>query len=557
METRGVLAAMAAAMSRASSLEAIYAEALDALGRISGAARASILLFDRAGVLRVEAWRGLSEAYRAAATGLAPFTCGQPAPTPVLVADVATDPSLAEHRDVTLGEGIRALAVFPLTSGRGTIGQATAYFDDAPHVVAPDVALALQALAAHTAFAIDRLDATERGREADDVRDAEARLRESQRLEGLGVLAGGIAHDFNNLLVGVLSNASLALSQLPPGPAHDTVYDIQHAARMAADLSRQLLAYAGKGRFVVARLDLSRLVEDAAQLISTAISRKARVSRALASDLPPVEGDATQLRQIAMNLLSNASDALMDEPGHVTLSTGTEVMDGARRDNVFPDGQVNPGRYVYLEVRDTGHGMDPAQIPRIFDPFYTTKFQGRGLGLAAVLGIVRGHEGAIRVDSVRGVGSTFRLLLPAREPTAVAAVPRPTPSVPRLGDGAVVLVVDDEPIVRKVSQRILERTGYKVLLAANGHEALRLVAERGDEIAVVLLDLTMPELSGEETFEMLRERSPKLPVVITSGYSKETSAHLAARGLAGFLEKPYSAVELVEIIQRVVRPKQL
>ncbi len=671
MKRLTVVAEMTVATSRAATLAEIYRVALEAITKVSGSPRASILLFDREGVLQFEAWRGLSDAYRAAVAGHTPWKPGQPAPAPIFVDDVRNDPSLASYLAVFESEGIRALAFFPLVTGGGTIGKVMVYFDDAPHVFEEELALLLQDIAAHAAFAVDRqrvvdllraerslfaagptvvvrwqntpgwpldyvspnaqmqlgyaaeellrsgfasifhsedarrfgaeleararagdpsfelelricpaggdprwayvhtvlvrdaagatthflgylVDTTERRNQADALRTAEARLRESQRLEALGVLAGGIAHDFNNLLVGVLGNASMALALLPAGPAHETVSDIQTAARMASDLTRQLLAYSGKGRFVVERLDLSRLVADSAHLLGAVISRKATVTHALATDLPAIEGDATQLRQVAMNLLTNASDALGDAAGQITVSTGVEDVLGGRRRGAFPDGELRAGRYVFLEVKDSGHGMPEDQLPRIFDPFFTTRFQGRGLGLAAVLGIVRGHGGAILVDSAEGRGTSFRLLLPARGGHTTAPLAKAPTMAPPLDAAATILVVDDEPVVRRVAQRVLERAGYRVLLAENGREALRLVGDGNGEVKLVLLDLTMPELSGEETFELLRARTPQLPVIMTSGYSEETSTHLTDRGLAGFLEKPYAADELITAIRRVL-----
>ncbi len=396
-------------------------------------------------------------------------------------------------------------------------------------------------------------DASERRREHDALRATEARLHETQRLEGLGVLAGGIAHDFNNLLVGILGNASMALAVLPRGPAHDLVLDIQSAARMAADLTRQLLAYSGKGRFVIEPLDLSRLVKDSADLVEAAISRKAIVAHSLAPSLPAVEGDATQLRQVTMNLIANASDALGDLPGKIDVSTGVVDLGGGRDPDAYPEGEVRAGRYAYIEVKDTGHGMEPAQIPRIFDPFYTTRFQGRGLGLAAVLGIVRGHGGAILVRSTPGVGTTFRLLLPTSAGKVVpppASARTPPPVAP--ARDATVLIVDDEAVVRRVTERVLLRAGYKVLLAENGREALRIVEEHAAEISIVLLDLTMPELSGEETFIAIHALAPALPVVMTSGYAADTSTHLTKEGLAGFLEKPYTGADLLTALDRAL-----
>lgn len=370
-------------------------------------------------------------------------------------------------------------------------------------------------------------------------RASAAALQESQRLESLGVLAGGIAHDFNNLLMGVLGNAGVALAEIPSGStAEAAVQDVIHAARSAADLTRQLLAYSGRGQFVIERVDLSALVRESARLLGTAISRKATVTFDFAEGLPEVEADATQLRQVAMNLVANASDALGDQPGVITLHT--RPVDGAR---------------VLLEVRDTGEGMDSETSRRMFDPFFTTKAHGRGLGLAAVLGIVRGHQGTIEVESSPGRGTSVKILLPAA-PLARRggrAAPKSPPTT--AGVRATVLLVDDEELVRRTTGRMLARSGCRVELAENGKQALELLGTRGAEIDVVLLDLTMPELSGEETLERIRARWPDLPVVLTSGFTAD-AARPSGAGPTDFIQKPYGPGELQAVIERARRTRQ-
>jgi len=391
------------------------------------------------------------------------------------------------------------------------------------------------------------MDVTERKAADEALREAEARLRDTQRLESLGVLAGGIAHDFNNLLMGVLGNASLALADLQPGAAaHGAVQDVIASARRAADLTRQLLAYSGRGKFVLERLDLSALVRESAQLLSAAISRKATVTYACAEALPEVEGDATQLRQVAMNLLANASDALGDRPGTVAVRTALVQADRARLDRTFHGGELPPGPYVLLEVQDTGSGMDGATIRRMFDPFFTTKVHGRGLGLAAVLGIVRGHQGALEVESDPGRGTSVRVLLPPARAAASARRPGADGAAAALG----VLLVDDEEVVRRATGRMLARDGCRVELAENGRRALAILEERRAGIDVVVLDLTMPEMSGEETLTHLRARWPDLPVVLMSGYTE--GARRAADGPTLFLPKPFAHEELQEAFRRVL-----
>ncbi len=398
------------------------------------------------------------------------------------------------------------------------------------------------------------LDITERKAAAEALQQAEARLRETQRLESLGVLAGGIAHDFNNLLMGILGNAGLALNELPPAsPVRATVQDIETAARRAADLTRQLLAYSGKGHFVVQPLDLSALVEESGQLLRTVISRRATVQARLAPGLPAVEGDATQLRQVAMNLLTNASDALGDQPGVIGLETALVHADRVTLTGMLLGDALPEGDYVALEVHDTGSGMDGETLGRIFDPFFTTKFHGRGLGLAAVLGIVRGHRGAIQVESWPGQGTRVRILLPATtRPVATDPAPRVSGPVAVRGAGTV-LVVDDEDVVRKVTRRTLERAGYAVLLAEDGLQALALLEQRHAEVSLVLLDLTMPGLGGEDTCRRIHAAWPGLPVILSSGFTADAgTADLTGAGQADFIQKPYQPAALLELARAAI-----
>ncbi|MBZ0119928.1 MAG: PAS domain S-box protein, partial [Sandaracinaceae bacterium] len=384
-------------------------------------------------------------------------------------------------------------------------------------------------------------------------RSLELRIQQAQKLESLGVLAGGIAHDFNNLLVGILGNVGIANLDLPPeSPVAPVLADIQTAALRAADLTKQLLAYAGKGRFVVERLDLNRLVSEMTHLLTTVVSKKAALRLDLAPSLPPVEGDATQLRQVVMNLITNASDALGDEPGIISITTGVVQADREYLQGTYLDDRLEEGRYVFLEVADNGSGMDQPTRERIFDPFFSTKFTGRGLGLAAVLGILRSHGGAVKVYSEPGRGSSFKVLLPAVAGAAEPGVEE-RDAGPEGASRGVVLVVDDEDSVRSVARRVLERAGFDVIDACDGHEAVDVFRERADEIAVVLLDMTMPRLSGEEAFRELRRIRPGVRVVLSSGYNEqEATQRFAGKGLARFLQKPWTASALVAAMRGIL-----
>jgi two-component system CheB/CheR fusion protein len=371
----------------------------------------------------------------------------------------------------------------------------------------------------------------------------EEQIRQSQRLESLGLLAGGVAHDFNNLLTGILGNASLALDVLdPPEPARSMLESVIQATERAADLTRQLLAYAGKGRFFVRHVDVSTLVRDIADLMRTSIPKKVRFMLDLAADLPPVEADATQIQQLVMNLVLNAGEAIGEQGGSIQLATQLEERpsNGA--------GSPSAGRYIRIEVRDTGCGMDEATRSQIFDPFFSTKFTGRGLGLAAALGIARSHKGQIDVDTSPGNGSVFRVWLPVAETGTVERGDAAHRSHPVPAGGGIILIIDDEEVVRGTAKAALEHYGYTVYVAENGPAGIRLFHDFADQISMVLLDLTMPEMSGEETFDRLKQIHADVPIIISSGYDEaEASRRFIGKGVSGFLKKPYTAETLAEL----------
>ncbi len=383
-------------------------------------------------------------------------------------------------------------------------------------------------------------------------RRIEEQLRHTQKLESLGVLAGGVAHDFNNLLTGILGNASIALDNLGPNnPNRPLIEEAMRAAERAADLTRQLLAYAGKGRFVMRTLDLSDLVREISGLVQTSFPKHAQLRLQLGEDLPGIDADPGQIQQIVMNLVINGAEAIGPEGGSVLVRTAVQEVDSAYIATLSSAGeQLKPGRHICLEVHDTGSGMDEATLARIFDPFFTTKFTGRGLGLSAVLGIVRAHNGAIKVYSQPGQGTTFKVLFPA----SLKPVPRQTPAPkPQLNGVGTVLIVDDEDVVRSTARHALERYGYGVILANDGRAALDVFRDHYGDIAVVLLDLTMPVMSGEETLRNLQAIDPKVKVLLTSGYNQvEAVQRFAGKGLAGFIQKPYTAAELAGKIKEAL-----
>jgi PAS domain S-box-containing protein len=391
-------------------------------------------------------------------------------------------------------------------------------------------------------------------RDITERRSLETQRLHSQKLESLGVLAGGVAHDFNNLLTGILGNATLVMDDLAPSnPNRRILGECIQAAERAALLTRQLLAYAGKGRFVTEAINLSNLVREISALVQSSISRKVQIRLELAGDLPLIEADAGQLQQVIMNLILNGAEAIGEEVGLVVCATATQAVDAAYLQALGPEGhQITPGQYVTLEGHDSGCGMDEATLSRIFEPFFTTKFTGRGLGLAAVSGIVHGHKGALKVYSSPGRGSTFKVLFPVLS-DATAAVPS-EPAL-RLSEGreTTVMIVDDEESVRSVARNTLQRRGYRTIEAADGREALEVYRRHASDISLVLLDLTMPYLNGEEVLRELKLISPSVKVLLSSGFNEvEAVRRFTGKGLAGFLQKPYTAAVLAETIKRII-----
>lgn len=401
---------------------------------------------------------------------------------------------------------------------------------------------------------ITALKAMERERAA-----VQRRLLEAQKLESLGVLAGGVAHDFNNLLVGVLGNASLLSTQLEESPRlRELSTSIERSAMRAADLCRQMLAYSGRGRFVVELVDMSSIVADTLSLLRANIPSRCEVRLDLASNLPPVLGDATQARQVVMNLVINAAEAIGDRRG--TIRCRTRIVDAAREklDLAIGGDAVEPGRFVEVSVTDDGCGMDEETRARMFEPFYSTKFAGRGLGMAATLGILRGHGGAIEVVSSPGKGTSIAVLWPvATKPGAIETAPSEPGAredEPR-GEGEL-LVVDDEGAVREVVRLMLEKLGFTVATTGIGRDALTWIEREPERFRLAIVDLTMPGMDGEELCRGIRRLSPKLPIILISGFDEGRSLErFEDLTLAGFLQKPFHADALsrrvLEVLGRV------
>jgi two-component system, cell cycle sensor histidine kinase and response regulator CckA len=399
-------------------------------------------------------------------------------------------------------------------------------------------------------------DVTDRKRAEQAKLDMERQLLQAQKLNSLGALAGGIAHDFNNLLAVILSNVELAMSDVPiTSPTQNCLTNALLAGKRAAELTRQMLAYSGRGRFITAEVNLSEVVQRFSDLLRVSISKSVRLELNLASDLPLIQADSAQLQQVLMNLATNASEAIGDKPGVLTVTTTVRDCDASYLAETRTTNKPARGRYVVLEVSDTGCGMDDDVRGNLFDPFFTTKFLGRGLGMSAVLGIVQGHRGAIMVSSKPRKGTVISVLFPALragcstadEPVSVAV-----PQAAGMALSGTVLVADDETEVRSVMELLLKRMGLRVLSASGGDQAVELFRQHAAEIKFVLIDLTMPSLNGNKALAEIRRIRPEVKVVLTSGYdSEDLVGHFGSEGFDAFIQKPCDLETFKRIVHQV------
>ncbi len=387
----------------------------------------------------------------------------------------------------------------------------------------------------------------------------ESQLQHVQRLESLGLMAGGVAHDFNNMLATIMGNAELAVLELSnDSPAHSCLQEIQKAAMRSSDLNKQLLNYSGKGQFVIEPCNLNDLIKEISALVKASLSKKSEIKFNLDENLLLIECDLSQVRQIVMNLIINASDSLEDEAGQITISTGIKDYDFQFFSMLATDQEKLIGKkYAFLKVEDTGKGMDEDTIERIFDPFFSTKGAGRGLGLASVLGIVRGHGGGIRVESRLGVGTAFYVLFPCLpDEKQIPLIPKKDIDLPLEAPcSGTILVADDEKSVRILTERMLKKAGYEVISAPDGKEAIKLFTANSEKISLVLLDMNMPVLGGLEALEQLKKIDPKMPVVLMSGYA-EVPAKWSGVSPDDFLGKPFQRIDLLNSIGKLIALKE-
>jgi signal transduction histidine kinase/CheY-like chemotaxis protein len=401
-----------------------------------------------------------------------------------------------------------------------------------------------------TQVAILFTDVTERQR-------LRQQLQEAQKMESLGLLAGGIAHDFNNLLMIILGNTELArFNMTPDSETTRALYEIQRATLRAAELSKQMLVYAGRSFINPKPLALNTVIEETLTLIESSLPARQGIHRRFDPLLPVIAMDEGQTRQLVVNLVTNAVEALGDSPGDITVTTGVASLTAAGLANLQGDEAPQPGDYLYVEVTDSGSGMDPETRRRMFDPFFSTKFTGRGLGLAAVLGIIRGHHGVVKVRSAKGHGATITVYLPCpAAPLGLPELPCPSATEPSRPAGLTLLVTDDDPDARFVMCRHLTHAGYHTLEAADGREAVQVFTQHRQEIAAILLDLKMPNMNGEEAFAEIQRLAPNFPILLVSGYSEDEANRLfAGRPWSGFLQKPFTSAEMLDQVRAILNP---
>jgi PAS domain S-box-containing protein len=388
--------------------------------------------------------------------------------------------------------------------------------------------------------------------------ELERQLLHSQKLESLGVLSGGIAHDFNNLLLVILGNLDLVLLKLPLDAAvRKNIDQAVIASKHAAKLTSMMLAYSGKGNFIIKELNLTELVEENANMLSAAIPKSVHLDLQLDHSLPPIMADAGQVQQVVMNLITNATEAICEDSGTITLSTGVQKFDQATLNKSRLEEKLAAGRYVWMEVSDNGCGMDEDTLQKLFDPFFTTKFTGRGLGMSAVLGIIRAHKGAFLVKSKPGAGTTMLAVFPIAGHTQAGEATGKSIALVSPADrgrfSGAVLVVDDEEIVRRVSVNMMEALGFETLVASDGEEALSIFREHVDKIALVVLDYGMPGMDGVSVFQELRHIKQDIKVLLASAFSaEEVSERFDGLGLSGFIHKPFNLQSLASEVQRVL-----
>lgn len=400
-------------------------------------------------------------------------------------------------------------------------------------------------------------DISERKDEEEKRLRMEQQLLHTQKLESLGILAGGIAHDFNNILTAILGHSELAILKLDKKEnALIHLNEIKNASQRASELSQQMLAYSGKGRFIVEPVNINKVINEMLGLLKVSISKKVHLELRLEEDIPLFEGGVSQIRQVIMNLITNASEAIGDKEGTISIHTGIEEIKENHNNMLFLDQEVPKGNCVFFEIRDTGCGMSKEVLAKIFDPFFTTKFTGRGLGMSAILGIIKGHKGLIHVYSEVNIGTRFRIFFPALEQHTETVLITPDFDINSLHLQGKALIVDDEPAILFIAKEYMTFTGLEILTAPDGVEAVEVFKHNQKDIKLVILDLTMPNMSGEESFNIIRSLNSHVPILLMSGFSEyELSHRYSDKGFAGFIQKPFSFTDFREKVMSILLNK--
>lgn len=399
-------------------------------------------------------------------------------------------------------------------------------------------------------------EVTQIARLEESLRLLERKFHESQKMAGLGLLASGIAHDFNNLMTVVLGNAELAL--LEKDYTDDSpLNEIKRTALRAAELANQMLVYTGKTTLVVSSINLSSVVREMGALLDVSISKKVKIEYCLSDDIPSIRGDVSQIRQVAMNLITNASEAIGDRAGVIAINIHDRYLRPGEVKDVYPPGSVVDGRYVLLEVSDTGGGMDERTLSKIFDPQFTTKVTGRGLGLASVLNAVQRHNGAVEVKSKRGEGTVFRVYFPIEEQIGHSVTEEAVAGDDTWRGYGTALIADDETAIRDITSALLGRLGFRVITAADGLESVDLYTEYAEEITFLLMDINMPSLNGLEAVQRIRHINPKVPILFMSGYPRnDVLDRLKQQPHTDFIKKPFESIALKAAIRSVMEARR-
>lgn len=469
---------------------------------------------------------------------------------PVVVEDIQADPLWTDLAELAKGAGVAACWSHPFTSRTGNVLGALALYSPVPQAPTAEQMGFLQAAARMTGLAVERGRAEQALREKRKRElELEDQLRQAAKMEALGVLAGGVAHDFNNVLATILGNAELALEVSPPDDEiRKMLSEIIAASQRAGGFCQQMLAYSGKGKVSTSQFDIGTLLPQLSSLVQAALSKKASLGYALHEGPIFLEGDENQLLQVIMNLVINAADALGNDEGRIEVGTDLALFNAEELRDIAPREDLPAGEYVRLTVSDNGCGIDASKLGRIFDPFFTTKATGRGLGLAAVKGIVAAHRGVIQIDSEPGTGTTFTVLLPTIAPPESEDTDCETVSAD--SQRKRILVIDDDDNLRAIIRRWLEHSGFDVLDAADGQQAVTLFSQEPESFDCVLLDLSMPKLSGDEVHREMTALRADVPIILMSGYAeREILDRFAGTELTGILQKPVPASSIVAAVR--------